>query len=208
MIKKSSLKEKIHSELLNGIIQGEYPLDTVFSEKALVEKYNVSKSPVREALIELCNENVLRSIPRYGYEIIKLTADDISNILSYRQILECGCLDMYWDLITQNDINNLKKLCNNTTSIVPTNTINHWSNNSTFHLSLMSIYRNEYMLNSLKSSISTLIRAYAQICWNKWHETVYHDPATMHMNFIAALENNDKALALEILRKDINEFYK
>ena len=65
---EGNLKAQIYTKIFEDIIRGEYGPEDVLREKALVEKFHVSKSPVREALIELCKEGVLRSIPRYGYE--------------------------------------------------------------------------------------------------------------------------------------------
>ena len=66
----TTLKENIYNSIWDGIVNGEYDSNYIFNEKALVEKYKVSKSPVRDALIELCSDGILRSIPRYGYEIV------------------------------------------------------------------------------------------------------------------------------------------
>lgn len=32
----------------------------------------------------LCNERVLRNMPRYGYEVTRLTMDDINEMLEFR----------------------------------------------------------------------------------------------------------------------------
>ena len=43
---------------------------------------------MREALIELCNEGILRSIPRLGYQIIPVTQKDIANSTELRLLIE------------------------------------------------------------------------------------------------------------------------
>ena len=69
---KDSLKDAIYNAILESIISQEYRPNQVLNEKTLVEKYGCSKSPVREALVSLCNDNVLRNIPRYGYEVVNV----------------------------------------------------------------------------------------------------------------------------------------
>ena len=71
-MKKENLKKKVYDDVLRAIIEGEYSAEDIISEAMLIEKYNVSKSPVREALVQLCGENVLKSIPRCGYMVVKL----------------------------------------------------------------------------------------------------------------------------------------
>ena len=64
---KPSLKAEIYEAVLSDIIQGIYKQNEIITEKQLIAKYGVSKSPIRDALIELCKEGVLISHPRYGY---------------------------------------------------------------------------------------------------------------------------------------------
>ena len=65
-----------------------FPPDEFLTEKQFIELYGVSKAPVREALIELCNEGILRSIPRLGYQIIPVTQKDITNSTELRLLIE------------------------------------------------------------------------------------------------------------------------
>ena len=85
-------KPMIQHDIVQGIIKGEYLQTGLLSERHLMEKYGVSKSIVREALVELCSENVLRSIPRYGYEIVTLTEGEVRDILKFRVLVECNSL--------------------------------------------------------------------------------------------------------------------
>ncbi|MDD7602685.1 MAG: GntR family transcriptional regulator, partial [Firmicutes bacterium] len=80
-MKERSLKETIYHAILEDILSLEYRPGEILNEKTLIEKYNCSKSPVREALLALCADHVLRNIPRYGYEVIRLTTEDIQEMI-------------------------------------------------------------------------------------------------------------------------------
>ena len=73
MSKERSLKESIYDKILESILNYEFKPNQILTEKDLVQRYGCSKSPVREALISLCTDSVLRNIPRCGYEVIRLT---------------------------------------------------------------------------------------------------------------------------------------
>ena len=73
---KDSLKDIVYNAILEDILSMEYRPGQILNEKTMIEKYQYSKSPIREALQALCGDGVLRNIPRYGYEIIKLSKDD------------------------------------------------------------------------------------------------------------------------------------
>ena len=65
-----SIKELVYEGILNDIIQGVYPANSILNERTLVEKYGGSKTSVREALVQLCSEGILKNIPRYGYQLL------------------------------------------------------------------------------------------------------------------------------------------
>ena len=51
-----NLKEQIHHHLFSDIVNGVYTPGSILHEKNLMEKYGVSRAPIREALIQLCSE--------------------------------------------------------------------------------------------------------------------------------------------------------
>lgn len=51
----SNLKEYIHDQILKDVIEGTLQPNMILHEKKLMEQYGVSRSPVREALIQLCS---------------------------------------------------------------------------------------------------------------------------------------------------------
>ena len=152
-----TIKEQVYSAIFEAIIKGEFVSGDILREKELIEKYNVSKSPVREALVQLCHEGVLLSRPRFGYEIVRLTRRDIEDILKYRSILEGGALSQSINNITKEQINELvqidKKCC---TPEAKEDFWIHWKYNMEFHIKLMSFYDNEFAYNNLKKALDTL----------------------------------------------------
>ena len=64
---QESLKNMVYQAILNGIFTDEYKPNQIINEQELVQKFGCSKTPIREALVTLCNEGILRSFPRFGY---------------------------------------------------------------------------------------------------------------------------------------------
>ena len=200
---KNTLKDKMYHAIFTSIIKGEYQPETIITEKILVEKYSMSKSPIREALIELCNEGVLRSIPRYGYEVIRITEYDIQEIQNYRIILECGSLNTYWHLINPTTIS---KLLDIKTCQLEYDVLEHWKRNTDFHLELVACYGNRFLYKSLLDALRFQARAYAQFYWNHWQRTSFVSKQQKHKNLLEAIQSGDKKLAIHYLEADINEF--
>lgn len=205
MKSKESLKTQIYNAILNGILSGEFKPEQILTERELVDKYGCSKAPVREALITLCNDDILRSFPRYGYEIVRLTSEHVEEILDYRLILETGYLRKSYQTLTKLQLNELKQIADR--CLKPEADVwEHWEANTAFHLTLISFSRNRYACEELKKSMSILKRAYAQFYWQTWNQFITSTDVQHHYPIIESLENKDIEQAVRLLEQDLKDF--
>lgn len=200
-----SLKDIVYQRTLDGIIQGEYKANQIINEAELVEKFGFSKSPVREALISLCNEGVLKNIPRYGYEVIRLTGRDVEEILRFRFLLESGFLRECYTSITPAQLKELYRLDDLCNASVDDMWL-HWEFNTNFHLTLLSYAGNTYAWNQLKRSMGILKRAYAQFYWDKWDKEYNPIDMRYHRDILGCIERKDIGGAVEKMELDLREF--
>lgn len=207
----NNIKQFVFNSVLEDIINGVYPLDFVFNEKYLIEKYNVSRSPVRDALIELCNEKILRAIPRYGYEIIRITEKDMRDITQFRLFLEIEafkltcqsyCDEMVERIVAYNDtaLSFVKKEEPNLRTL--------WKSNIDFHTMLISFTGNTYAETALEKALSTQYRAYTQLYWQKNQMTKKDNTFEnaineYHILLADLLKNHNFEEAVRILKNDI-----
>ena len=92
--------ESLYADVINGVLT---PND-ILSENALTERFSVSKSPVREALVSLCDDGVLRSIPRVGYKVVQITPAEVRHLEEARCALETFMLRRSFPSIGQREI--------------------------------------------------------------------------------------------------------
>ncbi len=83
-----SLTERIHKELRMDILTGKIPSGTRLVESTLAEELGVSRTPVREALRRLVQEDLLYAIPRAGYVVQELSEHDILDLFETRTSIE------------------------------------------------------------------------------------------------------------------------
>jgi len=196
----------IQHDIVQDIIRGEYLQTGLLSERQLMEKYGVTKSIVREALVELCSENVLRSIPRYGYEIVSLTEGEVRDILKFRVLVECNSLPTVVERATQEDLEELALYTQTLSPSGDQDVWDAWDNNSKFHLQLIALGGNRYCYDQLKRSLSILKRAYAQFYWDQWRRVRFHFDSEHHLKITDALKKGDLATARAVLEEDICSF--
>lgn len=85
--KSISLADIVFEKLENDILSGKYPYGEVLTEARLSEEMNVSRTPIREAIRRLEQENILKDTGK-GMMVQGITKDDIADILDIRMGIE------------------------------------------------------------------------------------------------------------------------
>ena len=87
-MKKVSLKQKAYDDIKAKIINCEYLPNSFLNESILMEGINTSRTPIREALSKLEQENLVTIIPKKGIMVNDLSVNDISMIFQVRELIE------------------------------------------------------------------------------------------------------------------------
>jgi Transcriptional regulators len=92
--KPKSLTLLALEKIRNGITNGDYPLGSPLYEKALAEQFGFSKTPVREALVQLQRENLVVVQPHSGTFVFELADKEVTELCELRLILESNALQL------------------------------------------------------------------------------------------------------------------
>ncbi len=82
-----SIADQIFDQLERDILSGKYRRGEVLSELRLAKELDVSRTPIREALLRLEQENVLKETGR-GMEVIGISTEDMLDLYDVRLHLE------------------------------------------------------------------------------------------------------------------------
>jgi DNA-binding GntR family transcriptional regulator len=91
----SSLKQQAYNIIRSKILTCEYAPNTYLNEDLLCKELNVSRTPIRDALSRLEQENLVRIMPKKGIIVAPLTINDINMIYETRILLEPYILSTY-----------------------------------------------------------------------------------------------------------------
>jgi len=80
--------ESIYNELKKRIIRNTYDPGEIISENALAAEFNVSRTPVREALKNLQNEKWVITIPKVGIQVSNIEVNELRSNFEIRKALE------------------------------------------------------------------------------------------------------------------------
>jgi DNA-binding GntR family transcriptional regulator len=86
--RRRALWEIIADAMRRAIVLGDLPASLRLDEPALARKFGVSRVPVREALVRLEHEGLVRLEPHRGAFIIGLTEQDVRDLYELRQLIE------------------------------------------------------------------------------------------------------------------------
>lgn len=156
--KNLSTTESILDQLRNDI--NNFVYDEQFStEAAISTRFQVSRTPAREALNTLCQEGILEKIPRKGYLIRKLSLSELQQLCQYRSILECGAVEYAIRFASDSDLEKISELANRTLDPKDPDFNNQYHElNLTFHLSIARLTRNAYLISALENVFNRLRR--------------------------------------------------
>lgn len=201
----SSVKDRVYQKILGGIISREFPLDELLAEKKLCEAFGVSRSPVREALGELTREGILKSMPRAGYQIVRISEKQMRDAFQMRLLLEREGLEQAWERLNDRKIASLKAISGESERALQEegsdSLLRRLKLNDEFHIKLCSFSGNDLLGTYLSQTMRLLLRGMAQ---HMMEESLLTESApSIHHQVVEALEARDKEKALRYLKEDI-----
>lgn len=110
MIKYVSIKEQVYRYLADKINEGSLVPNQSLDELSVSKNLKVSRTPAREAMIELASEGYLERIPRYGFivkEVALEEAEEIYQIIGWNEGLAAS---LAISRMTEDNFNALNKI--------------------------------------------------------------------------------------------------
>lgn len=83
-----SLAQRIAERLREDILLGKIAPAQMIMEGHIAEEFNVSKTPVREAMQQLVREELIAVLPKKGYVVRPMTQADLFEVMDMRMLLE------------------------------------------------------------------------------------------------------------------------
>jgi DNA-binding GntR family transcriptional regulator len=85
---RTSASDLVFRKLRDAILSGELPQGSLHSIYEFAEKYRVSRTPVREAVLRLADTGMVVVERNRGFRIRGLTVDDVRAVFEFRLMLE------------------------------------------------------------------------------------------------------------------------
>lgn len=97
--------------ITRAIVSGELVPGTRLTEEALAASYEVSRTPIREALIQLASAGLVQLVPNRGATVLDLTLADVAEVYQVRAVLEAEAARLAARTATPEVLGLLEKSC-------------------------------------------------------------------------------------------------
>lgn len=205
IITNRNLRQIVYESVRNHIVSPDVSPGAKIDEEALANDLGVSKTPVREALSKLAHDGILEIIPNRGAYKVKLSRNDLLEIMIIRETLEGLCVRLAAKHVNHKTINNLKSILDDFENNFLESDISRYPEAlKKFHTSLYSMSKSPRLIRIIQS-IYDLTRLFRLQYFNN-SERVKRSLRT-HRELIDALERGDGELAEKTLKEAIQFAY-
>lgn len=146
------------------ILDGTFPPGSFLSAKAIAKTLGMSRSPIRDALRMLESEGLVRFTPHLGAAVIKLSEEEISDLIGLRRIMEAYCAALAAQRRTIHELEKLQALLEEMEALSPVApTVTHavWrkemaERDALFHWTIIRATKNNYLIKEVEQSRTLL----------------------------------------------------
>lgn len=200
-MKKKTLKEKAYNFVKNKIVNCEYPPNAFINEEMIAQEMNASRTPIREALNRLEQEQLVKIMPKKGIIVCELTPDVISSIFETRLLIEPFIIENYGHLIDREKLKDYKKIYEGDFQDDEA----EFEIDDSFHSFLYNSSKNVYLIKTLENTTwqNQRIRVYSGIKVRRVPRT--HEE---HLKIIDAILSEKYSQAADQMREHIKKSMK
>lgn len=198
-----SIAERLYGILKFRVLTGKLAPSDRIVETDISAEFNVSRTPLREALNRLAHEGLMISSPYKGYVVAPLTVADFHELCELRRIIEPEAAALAAERATADDLAALRK--NAVTECIQGDHSSYESflrTNCAFHLTLIRATRNR----RLERIAMAALDGHQRPCYMGLHGGM--DVAASneeHLQIVAAIEAHDPKNAASLTRYHISK---
>jgi len=197
-----TLMELAYGEIKNLLTTGQLEFDTIYSANYFADILKVSRTPVREALLQLTAEGFLVSVQGRGFKIREFFEKEVRDFFETRKMIEAYVIEHLVGILTEEDFQPLEECCrqmkeNSLSGTTPL----FLEADKGFHMSLVHRYKNLF-LKSIMEDIRNLISIFGQKALSRAGRT--QEVIDEHEQILQALRRKDKNEAVDAMIYHLN----
>jgi len=202
-LQATTLKENVTNLLRQSIIDGTLASGEELNQAQIAERLGISRGPVREALGQLEQEGLVRSVPYKGVVVTPLDPGYVRELYSLRSVLETFALRLGMERADPDDLATLRAVVDGMRAAAKRGDARELSQlDLRFHSSIIEMSRHQLLERAW-----TPLKIGVQRCLQSRHRIypTLDDVVGSHPALLAAIERGDADGACAILHDHIIE---
>ncbi len=189
---------RIRKALENAIVAGHYAPGVKLDPEKLARKYDVSRTPVREALQQLQASGLVRVVPKRGTFVSQWNADEVTERIEVMAEIESMCARLATRRISEQELAELESTHDASRLRVEAGDVDgYYTQNSMFHHCIYRATHNDFLVQEA-TRLHAILQPYRRIQLKVRNrmERSYSE----HDTIISAIRTGDHAAAAEAMR--------
>jgi DNA-binding GntR family transcriptional regulator len=110
IFKPSELKDWAYATIKQMILDSEFKVDEQLPVEALSSRLHISRTPIREALLKLESEGLVRAASRVGFFVRGVTRQDLLELFELRALTEGYAAEKAATMVSEEELTSLEAL--------------------------------------------------------------------------------------------------
>ncbi|MBO1265231.1 GntR family transcriptional regulator [Proteiniclasticum sp. SCR006] len=201
---KETAREYAFRTLRRNIVTLNLSPGSMVSEKELAMEMGISRTPTREALIELSKSQIVDIFPQKGSYISKIDYELVDESRFMRLVLEKAVIELVCDRASENDLYELERIISLQRSFLEADAIGKFFQmDNDFHRHLFVIANKMQVYHLMDSMMIHFDRVrMMRLHTDKEVEELLDD----HTEIVAAIRKRDKEEASELMTKHLSRY--
>ncbi|EEW05135.1 GntR family transcriptional regulator [Vibrio mimicus] len=202
--KENTKSENLTEYLIEAIVEGELAPGSKISEPELAKRFQVSRGPLREALMRVEGLGLIERIPHIGARVTQLSPTKLVELYAVREALEGMAARLAARNITEIELAGLESLLStHSTHIdqVEGASYFHQQGDFDFHYRIIQASRNQQLIGLLCDELYHLLRMYRYQSPRSHSRPV--EALEEHKFILRAIRQRDEELAEMLMRRHI-----
>lgn len=199
--KPSALKDWAYDTIKESILNLRIAPGTQLHIEDLADQLGISRTPIREALLRLESDGLVRAVPRVGFFVTEITRRDLEELFELRALLEGHAAERVASVLTGDELAHIDRLLEASVSAVERGDLDRFLEAEiAFHTLLIERTPNRQLIAMMESLRDLTYRE--RMLSLESLENVRESLAE-HQRIVVALHQRDGELAGRLMREHI-----
>ena len=196
------LADEVYDQIVDAIMNLDIGHDDRLIQEKLAADLGISRTPVREALIRLEQEGVLRKSAQGGFRLYQMSDQEVRELYQTRAAIEGQVARILAERHTPQDIATLRKTISKEENISSNSVREYFEANRNIHRKFVELANNRYLLEMFDMTWGKAMsfQLFAQIQSIDLSKSLGD-----HMALVDVIETGDKIESLEVFIKHIQD---